>query len=155
LPAAALVYGVFLTRSRGGAVALVMLLWRTAVGRVGRLPAIVLLLMLGGGIAGLDFGGGRSLAGHDNDSAFDPVTVWTEGIEMLKSQPMLGVGYGQFLDHHDITAHNSLVLCFAETGLVGCFFWVGLLVVTFLELRRLKQLPGTEPLDRSLASWAN
>jgi O-antigen ligase len=82
------------------------------------------------------------------------VVAWTEGLEMLKAQPLLGVGYGQFVDHHTLTAHNSLVLCFAETGLLGCFFWVGLFVVTLLELQALKRLPGDKPFDQMVRRWA-
>jgi putative inorganic carbon (HCO3(-)) transporter len=66
---------------------------------------------------------------------------------MLKEQPLLGVGYGGFVDRHTLTAHNSLVLCFAETGLIGCFLWVGLLVVTLLELQRVKSMHGDEQID--------
>src|SRR5262249_24501539 len=40
--AGALVYGIYLTRSRGGAVALLVVLWRFAARRVGNLPAFVL-----------------------------------------------------------------------------------------------------------------
>jgi hypothetical protein len=144
--AGALVYGVYLTRSRGGALALVLVLWRFAAKRVGRIPALLLLVALFVGTTTLDFGG-RSLSIQPDESASDRIVAWTEGLEMLKAQPILGVGYGQFSDYHTLTAHNSLVLCFAETGLVGCFLWVGLLVVTLLELHRLKNLPGDEPFD--------
>lgn len=149
----ALVYGVYLTRSRGGAVALVVVLWRVAARRLGRGAALALLVALGAGTMALDFGG-RSLSTQLDESASGRVEAWTEGLEMLKAQPILGVGYGQFLDHHELTAHNSLVLCFAETGLVGCFLWVGLLVVTGLELRALRQLPGDETFDRTTKQWA-
>jgi O-antigen ligase len=73
---------------------------------------------------------------------------------MLKSQPILGIGYGQFLEHHTLTAHNSFVLCFAETGLVGYFFWLGIIVITLVQLRALTKLAGTEPLDGDLRKWA-
>jgi putative inorganic carbon (hco3(-)) transporter len=150
--AAGLVYGIFLTRSRGGAVALVVVLWRFAAGRVGRLPALVVLLALGSAVMALDFGG-RSLSAEDA-SASGRLEAWTEGFEMLKTQPVLGVGYGQFLDYHTLTAHNSLVLCLAETGLLGTFFWAGLFVVAFLELHGLKQLSGGEPFDDAARQWA-
>jgi hypothetical protein len=150
--AAGLVYGIYLTRSRGGAVALVVVLWRVAAGRIGRLPALVLLLVLGAAVMALDFGG-RSLSAED-ESASGRLEAWTEGFEMLKAQPVLGVGFGQFLDHHTLTAHNSLVLCFAETGLLGTFFWVGLFVVTLFELHGLKNLPGGEPFDDAARQWA-
>jgi putative inorganic carbon (hco3(-)) transporter len=151
--AGVLVYGIHLTRSRGGTVALVAVLWRFAASRVGRVPALLLLVALGSGAMALDFGG-RSFSIQLDQSASERLVAWTEGLEMLKTQPILGVGYGQFLDHHTLTAHNSLVLCFAETGLLGCFFWVGLVVVTLLELRGLKNLPGDEPFDNMARQWA-
>jgi len=151
--AGALAYGIFLTRSRGGAVALVVVLWRFAAGRIGRVPALVLLVALSIGAMAFDFGG-RSLSLRPDESASGRLVAWAEGLEMLKAQPILGVGYGQFLDHHTLTAHNSLVLCFAETGLLGCFFWIGLFVVTLLELHRLKNLPGDEAFDGIVRQWA-
>jgi putative inorganic carbon (HCO3(-)) transporter len=151
--AGALVYGVYLTRSRGGAVALVVVLWRLAACHFGRGPALGLLGALGAGLMTLDFGG-RSLAGALDESSSARLDAWTEGLEMLKSQPIFGVGYGQFVDHHTLTAHNALVLSFAETGLLGCFLWVGLLVVTMLELHRLKTLPGTGAFEGTTRQWA-
>jgi O-antigen ligase len=151
--AAALVYGIYLTRSRGGAVALVVVLCRFAACYIGGVPALGLLGALSAGLMTLDFGG-RSLAGALDDSASARLAAWTEGFEILKAQPMLGVGYGQFLDHHTLTAHNALVLCFAETGLLGSFFWVGLFVVTMLELHRLKKLPGNGSFEGTARQWA-
>ena len=73
---------------------------------------------------------------------------------MLKARPLLGVGQGQFLEYHTLTAHNSFVLCFAETGLIGYFFWLGLLVITYTQLQSLTQLSDKEPFDRELKGWA-
>jgi hypothetical protein len=151
--AGALLYGIYLTRSRGGAVALVVVLWRFVASRIGHVPALVLLVAFGAGVKALDFGG-RPLSIQLDESASERLVAWTEGFEMLKMQPILGVGYGQFLEHHTLTAHNSLVLCFAETGLLGCFFWVGLFVVALLELHGLKTLPGDEPFDGVARQWA-
>lgn len=141
-----LVYGIYLTRSRGGAIALVIVLWRFAARRVGQIPALLLLATLGAGVMALDFGG-RSLSTELDESASERVVAWTEGFEMLKEQPLLGIGYGGFTDRHTLTAHNSLVLCFAETGLIGCFLWVGLIVITLIEQQGVKQLYGNEPID--------
>jgi hypothetical protein len=152
--ATGLVYGLHLTGSRGGAVALLAMLGMDAAGRLGRVPALVLVAALGA--VALAFGvGGRSLSMELDASASERLVAWTEGFEMLKAQPLLGVGYGQFLEYHPLTAHNSLVLSFAETGLFGTFFWVGLLVVTWLELHRTKQLPGDEQFDESAKRWAH
>lgn len=141
-----LVYGIYLTRSRGGTVALVIVVWRFAVRRVGQIPALLLLVTLGAGAMALDFGG-RSLSTDLDESSSERIVAWTEGFEMLKEQPLLGVGYGGFVDRHTLTAHNSLVLCFAETGLIGCFLWVGLLVITLIELQRVTRLCGDAPVD--------
>ena len=42
---------------------------------------------------------------------------------MLKSHPLFGVGFGNFADNAGLTAHNSVVVCAAELGLFGLFFW--------------------------------
>ena len=48
-------------------------------------------------------------------------------MEMLKSHPLFGVGLGNYADNcigcGNITAHNSLVICAAELGLFGLYFW--------------------------------
>jgi putative inorganic carbon (hco3(-)) transporter len=146
LAAGVLIYGVYLTRSRGGVLALAIVLWRWASRRIGRFPAAILFAALVAGILALDYGG-RQFSIDPDESAAGRLTAWTEGLEMLKMKPILGVGYGQFLEYHTLTAHNSLVLCFAETGLIGCFFWVGLLVVTLLELRALRSLADGDAFD--------
>src|SRR5262249_5807368 len=113
-------------------------------GRLGSLPAMALTALLVTGAAAIDYGGGRSLTAPLDEAASGRVTAWTEGLEMLKSRPLLGVGFGQFSDYHELTAHNSFVLCFAETGTLGYFFWMGLLIVTFVELRSVTRLEGDD-----------
>lgn len=153
LPCVALIYGLFLTRSRGGVLAVAVTLCVVASRRVGRAAAVVLLaLMFAGGLAA-DFASGRQLSLAD-DSATGRVEAWSEGLQMLKSEPLLGVGYGQFLDHHTLTAHNSFVLCFAEAGLIGYFFWLGIIVVTVIQLQGLKHLGGDDPPKRELQQLA-
>jgi len=153
LPSAALIYGLFLTRSRGGALALGIILCAALSRRIGRVAAIALLLVLTAGGLAADFASGRQLSISD-ESASGRLQAWTEGFEMLKSEPLLGVGYGQFLEHHTLTAHNSFVLCFAETGFIGYFFWIGLIVICVAELRGLQKLPGADPLTCEIRRWS-
>jgi O-antigen ligase len=61
---------------------------------------------------------------------------------MLRRQPLFGVGYNSFTDHHDLTAHNSFVLCFAELGLIGYFTWLALIVTAFRDVNQVAALPG-------------
>ena len=153
MPSAFLIYGVFLTRSRGGALALLVTACVALSRKIGRVTAVLLfaVFMAGGLIA--NFAGGRQVSLTD-ESVSGRVEAWSEGLQMLKENPLLGVGYGQFLEHHTLTAHNALVLCFAESGLIGYFFWFGLLFITFAQVHYLKQLPGDEPIDQQLRLWA-
>jgi len=71
---------------------------------------------------------------------------------MLASRPIFGVGYGQFTDHNPLTAHNSFVLCFSETGLVGYFLWLGLIVLVTKQLQRAVALTEYGPGEPGLAA---
>jgi hypothetical protein len=152
--AAVLAYAAFLTFSRGGALALLIVLCHRLSARLGRTKAIAIGAVIALAILAADFGGGRTLVSLD-ESTSNRVVAWTEGLEMLKSSPLFGVGFGQFLDHHTLTAHNSFVLCFAETGIVGYFFWIGLLVITVFELRALRRPVDGDPVSREIARWAD
>ena len=46
-----------------------------------------------------------------------------KGLQLLKSHPLFGVGFGNLPDYLGHTAHNSVVVCAAELGLFGLFFW--------------------------------
>jgi len=59
-----------------------------------------------------------------------------------------------FTDSYPLTAHNSFVLAFAETGLLGAYFWVGLIYVSLLGLRRLAAASSAAPPDPWLLAWA-
>ena len=58
---------------------------------------------------------------------------------MFRSNPALGVGFQNFTEYNELTAHNSFVLCFAELGTVGYFFWLGLLIVAIKQLGQVRQ----------------
>ena len=45
---------------------------------------------------------------------------------MIKTHPLFGVGLGSFADNCDgcgHTAHNSVMVCAAELGMFGLYFW--------------------------------
>jgi O-antigen ligase len=64
-----------------------------------------------------------STISSDDESAEGRVDAWYEGFQMLRESPLFGVSMGGFVDHNDLTAHNSIVLAMAELGLVGYTFW--------------------------------
>ena len=41
----------------------------------------------------------------------------------MAREPAVGVGSGQFMEHHELTAHNSFLLTLAELGPLGFLLW--------------------------------
>jgi O-antigen ligase len=130
LPACALLFGTFLTHSRGALLALMAIMILAARRRIGTMPA----LLIAGGVfvaaMALNFTGGRDVSAT---AGSDRTALWSSGLQMLKSHPFFGVGLGGFVDNCDHcghTAHNSLVICAAELGLFGLFFWAMFLFST-------------------------
>jgi hypothetical protein len=123
LPVSLLLFGVYLTHSRGALVALMAVVVVAARRRIGTLPALLVGAGLFVAAMALHFTGGREISA---ESGADRTSLWGTGLEMLKSHPLFGVGFGNFADScggcgH--TAHNSIVVCAAELGLFGLYFW--------------------------------
>jgi putative inorganic carbon (hco3(-)) transporter len=148
-----LIWCIFVTNSRGGMLALatgVFLYFGKRLGRWGMIVgglAVFLMFALGPSR--------MSQMSSDEESAQGRVEAWEAGMEMLKSQPIWGVGKGQFIENHWRTAHNSLVLCLGELGLAGTFLWLGLFYFAFRDTRRaaeeLPLPPATGPPARPVA----
>src|SRR5690606_7398910 len=92
--------------------------------------------------------GGRGFSSKE-ESAGSRIDAWYEGIQMFKNHPMFGVGYGNFMDHHYLTAHNSFVLGFAEMGLFGYFMWIALLVLSFKSVNAVSHHAPADSLERT------
>jgi hypothetical protein len=144
LPMGLMLYSIYLTHSRGAVLGVAVLLllglrrWLGNV-RTALLGAVGLVVAMGLGLAG-----GREFSTQEQ-SAGQRIDAWYDGLQMFRGQPLFGVGYGAFTDHHPLTAHNSFVLCFAELGLFGLLPWVALLVLAWRELSQVTQLavPGS------------
>lgn len=136
LPASFLLYAIYLTHSRGALVglsAMLLLSFRKSLGSI-RVFTLVGLLIAVSVLTNL--AGSRAYSVNEA-SAGGRIDVWSIGLEMFRAHPWFGVGYGQFIENsaeYGLTAHNSFVLCLAELGLIGCFFWLALIVVTIREL---------------------
>jgi len=153
LPAVWLLYGLVLTRSRGAAVGLAVMVALMMRDRLGKTGATVISVLIALGLLGANFGGARALSVREG-SISGRLEAWSAGLQMLKSSPFFGVGYRAFTDHHEMTAHNSFVLCFAETGMVGYFFWLGLLVAAGRDLAVLAGLSASDPAQAELRRCA-
>jgi putative inorganic carbon (HCO3(-)) transporter len=144
LPASFLVYGIYLTRSRGGMLGILAACFAGLAGRVSRAKALVATAGMAAIFLAANFTGGRAVSSSE-ESAAHRIDAWSEGLDMFRSSPVLGVGFQNFTDHNDLTAHNSFVLCFAELGAVGYFFWLALLVVAILQMEQVRQCKDDGP----------
>jgi O-antigen ligase len=137
-PATLLIYGVYLTRSRGGMLGILAVFLVGLISRVSRTKALVATTVMATICMAANFTGGRAISTSE-ESAAGRIEAWSEGLAMFRSSPILGVGYQNFTRHYDFTAHNSFVLCFAELGAVGYFFWLALLVIAILQLDQVRR----------------
>ncbi|MEN1957281.1 O-antigen ligase family protein [Luteimonas changyuni] len=140
-----LLYGIYLTNSRGGMLAVAAMLgvflW------VRRGPASALVVAVAGLVAM------RLLPSRLNEldvterSASGRVEAWYEGIQMFIGSPLYGVGTGNFTNYHHLTAHNSLVLVLAENGVIGFGLWFAFIGYCFwMMVRILREAPqGSYP----------
>ncbi len=152
LPMALLfLYGIYLTRSRGGLMGVAALVGLAAAERVkwvgaGLASGIAVVALMAVG-----FTGGREVS---LEAGMDRLNIWSDGLGMFKSSPLWGSGYGSFPDAFQYTAHNSVLLCAAELGLVGCFFWIGSLFLLMAHLGEvIKPAAGVAP-HPELQRWA-
>ncbi len=122
LPVSALLFGVFLTHSRGALVALTAVAILAARRRIGTIPAVMLAGCLFLGAMALQFTGGRSISA---DAGEDRTDLWGQGLQLFKTHPIFGVGYGDLWEYTDayLTAHNSIIVCAGELGILGLYFW--------------------------------
>jgi hypothetical protein len=151
-----IIQGMYLANSRGGYLALlavvattVLLRGRNALQKIrpGRLAvagiAVFLLLMVAPS---------RLESINDKEhSTSGRIDAWQEGLEMLRSNPVLGVGKGLWREHHFRLAHNSLVQTMGESGFVGLFVYLSMFTAAFKTLFRLIR-DGTDPKRKSAAA---
>lgn len=130
------IFAIFQTSSRGGLLALILVLGffiYTSVKK--KLIAVALACVMIIGV--LVFSGGRMTNFDSSEaSANSRFWFWTIGIEALQQSPIFGIGYAGFPEiNGGMTAHNSFVLCATETGLIGYSFWMGCIYLCFCGLK--------------------
>ena len=139
---ALLLVTVWLTKSRGGLIAAMLVPGVYLLRRYG-LKAVIPAALVAIPVMML---GGRSDAAAEI-STQNRYEAWAAGLDMFKHSPVYGVGARMFSDHHWLTAHNSFVLTLAELGIVGMFLFVTLIYLgmktLLVGLWRLRDIPGT------------
>jgi len=142
LGAAIAFYAVYMTQSRGGLIAGLLVPGIYVVRRYGIksvIPAAAIAVPV-------LMAGGRSGESADMSTQLR-YEAWASGLNMFHHSPIFGVGARLFGEHHFLTAHNSFVLTLAELGFPGMVLFVAIIYLTFksllVGLRELSQVPGT------------
>ncbi len=147
-----LLYGTYLTNSRGAMLAVLLVagvyVWhRRGIVTAGTLGAI--------GLAGMKVLSSRMQElNADEESASGRVDAWYSGMDMFKSHPLFGVGAGNFTEYNDLTAHNSFVLVLAETGFIGFVIWLAFVGYSFwMVLAVLRHKPAVTTSEVDVKAW--
>lgn len=151
--AGAIAYAVYLTNSRGSVLSMGAMLFLYGILRYGVFKSVIVLPILFAPLIAL---GPSRMAdmSADEDSAEGRIEAWYEGVQLLIMRPLFGVGKGLFADHHGLTAHNSFVLAFAELGMIGYFFWLSNIIISWLMLQRLVLTPAAPGASaEQVAQW--
>jgi hypothetical protein len=125
LPLGLFFYALSLTQSRGGMLAVLLGLAVLFRARFGLRRSLLLLgLCLPVFFLAL---GGRQTELNSEDTAQERFRLWSDGLDMFKASPVLGVGAGEFKKQvtEKLVAHNSFVHAYAELGLMGGTLLVG------------------------------
>jgi O-antigen ligase len=121
-PVAVYLYAVVLTQSRGGLLGMLAAASAFLYARYGWKRALPLALVcLPAGVLAL---GGRQAdlnVGKD-DTAFERVMLWAEGLTLMGRSPVTlvtGIGAGEYAEEFGLVAHNSFIHAYVELGLLG------------------------------------
>ena len=154
-----LLYGCYLTDSRGTMLAVLAILAVFAWFKYGVIASGVLgfaalsgLMMLPSRLQEMDV---------DEESAMGRVESWYEGVHMFFDKPLFGIGAGGYGDLNEITAHNSFVLHLAELGFVGFTIFLAIVgysfQMTLAPMRRgydiIDDVPPEVPDDAAIMQW--
>jgi hypothetical protein len=125
------------------------------------LAALVAGMLLLAGVNDRTSGG--LMVGQLDASALGRLDMWQSGVRMTATNPIFGVGFGQFPDNYQryarnpvqwepLDAHNSFIKAAAETGLVGFIPFMALVFLTLRVGHRSRELvtPEDSPLERAV-----
>src|SRR5262249_11701373 len=129
--AALFIYMIYLTKSRGAALAFIAgagVLVYAKWGLRKALYASVLILPVGGAVfMSRDDGGMEAGTGQAR------VQLWAEGMMLVRQAPLFGLGsHYTYAEEVGQVAHNSFVNSYAELGLIGGTIFFGCFYCAFM-----------------------
>ncbi len=143
-PIPVFIYALHLTHSRGGLLGTLAGAGAMFHSRFGLKRSILLAALLAP--LGLALLSGRQTSFDAGEgTAQARIQIWNGAFDLMKRSPIIGVGLGKIHDETDHVAHNSYVLAYCETGMIGGAFYFGLYYHAFRLLKRLGNADVTIP----------
>jgi O-antigen ligase len=97
----------------------------------------------------------------EDKTSISRLTYWEHGIEIANDNPVLGIGFKNWLPYYRTSynpegelPHNFLIECVAELGYVGLLVLIGLLVAFFLENARTRRRTGPHARSPDRLLWS-
>ncbi|HEU4687576.1 MAG TPA: O-antigen ligase family protein [Vicinamibacterales bacterium] len=150
---APIVTAIAYTSSRGAMLGLCAVAMVFALRRFRMIPALTFGAVAVSGVMLLGGTRAQAMTSQEN-SAQSRIEAWGQGLMMLKSKPVFGVGYGRFTEFHNKVAHNSFIQTAAELGLFGALIFIARYDTLFRILNRGRK--GAAALAPTLSpSWMN
>lgn len=143
-------HALWLTRSRGGFLALMAGLGAFFFARFGWKKSILIGLVVMPLLL-------KAFAGRQTDIRMITRTTgqmrlsyWAEGLNLLAGSPVFGIGQGNFGRAVGTVAHNSFIHCFTELGLIGGMLFLGAFFLSIWPVYRmpLAETPENAELSR-------
>ncbi|MDQ6770671.1 MAG: O-antigen ligase family protein [Gemmatimonadota bacterium] len=141
--------GIVASSSRGALVGLGgVALWAiwTSPQKVRALTAVIVLAGLVYAITPSEQKSRFQQVGVDPTSV-SRTTMWKNGLEMMRDYPILGIGYDNWTEYHDINygghgllVHNSFIQAGSELGYTGLLAFLAMTVAAFVINRRTRLL---------------
>ena len=134
---AVMLLAFYLTKSRGGLMALAAGLGVLFVQRFGWKKAVIMGLLVLPAV-GMMLSGRQTDLESGEDSAQTRVQLWSDALQALREAPVMGLGAGVFVESAGQVAHNSFLQSFAETGFPGGFLFFTAYLAAIWGVLRLR-----------------
>ena len=150
------VAAVFATASRGGLITLMVALGYSFLADKGSLFKKVLLIVVAVSMLLLLMPSnmherfsemGDSKQDYNMSDKHGRMMIWGRAISIIKDNPVFGVGMGSFTfvdsavnnQSKGLVSHNFVLQATSELGIPGGFCIVGMLIATWLQIRKIKR----------------
>jgi putative inorganic carbon (hco3(-)) transporter len=135
VPLVAFAYTLYLTKSRGGFLAMLACVLATSFSRFGWRKTIPIAALLLPALIVL-FAGRQTDLSTSSGTGQQRIQLWAMSLAILRRMPLFGLGYGRIAEEIGHDSHNSFVHTFAELGYFGGTLFVGMYACAYWGLRR-------------------